>query len=357
VACLVALVGPSLARAGTAQLDNPDPGAPHLTFTGAGGEANHVLVMNAFDGYRLIDHGAAIAAGPGCSIVNSAEVFCELSAFEAFEEPATVEVLAGDMNDFVSVSTLFPYDETTIDGGDGADVLEFSSDCDFDFAQCQAHLHGGPGSDTLRGQAGIISLDGGAGGDTMEGSSAEVDYTMRVNPVTATGDGLANDGEAGENDNILTVEFVLGGAAGDTFTNIDAIGGAGRDTFISTSVFGSFSVGGAGNDTFIGGVGEDDFFGGRGADTLTGAGGIDDLEGGRGADTIRGGAGRDFLVGSKGADVLVGGAGREFEMSGGGGNDTLRARDGNQERVNGGAGSDSAQVDYLDIVSSIESFF
>jgi hypothetical protein len=47
-ACLIALVAPSLARAGTAQIEDPDPGGPHLTFTAAGGEANHLLLLLGF---------------------------------------------------------------------------------------------------------------------------------------------------------------------------------------------------------------------------------------------------------------------------------------------------------------------
>jgi Ca2+-binding RTX toxin-like protein len=355
IACLIALVAPSLARAGTAQIQDPDPGGPALTFTAASGEANHLVLLLGFGGYRVVDLGAAITAGPGCAAVNSSEVFCAFTL--VFDEPPTVDILLGDLNDFASISPKFS-SETTIDGEDGVDELEISSGCESEDAVCNLLLRGGPGDDTLRALSAFALLDGGAGGDTMEGIGAEVDYRARVNPVIVVGNGVADDGEAGEGDNVSpNVDIVFGGSAGDTFTDVDAAGRGGNDTFISSGAGGVFCDGGSGDDVLIGDVGADFCFGGRGEDDLNGGGGSDDLEGGAGADTIRGGPGRDFLLGGRGDDLLIGGDGREFAISGGGGDDTLRARDGLRERVSGGRGSDRARVDSIDIVSSIEAFF
>jgi Ca2+-binding RTX toxin-like protein len=354
-ACLVALFAPSLARAGTAEIEDPDPGGPHLTFTAVSGEANHLLLLLGFGGYRVVDLGAAITAGPGCDAVNSSEVFCAFTL--VFGETPTVDIFLGDLNDFASIAPKFA-SETTIDGEDGADTLEISAGCESEDAVCNLLLRGGPGDDTLRAVSTFALLDGGAGGDTMEGIGAEVDYRARVNPVIVVGNGVADDGEAGEGDNVSpNVDIVLGGSASDSFTDVDAAGRGGNDTFISTGAGGLFGDGGSGDDVFMGGGGEDFCFGGRGDDDLNGRGGSDDLEGGGGADTIRGGAGRDFLLGGLGDDLLIGGNGREFAIDGGRGDDTLRARDGLRERVSGGAGSDQARVDSIDIVSSIEAFF
>jgi Ca2+-binding RTX toxin-like protein len=371
-ACLLALAAPSLARAGTAQIEDPDPGGPHLTFTAGSGEANHLLLLLGFGGYRVVDLGAAITAGPGCAAVSSSEVFCAFTL--DFNEAPTVDIFLGDLNDFASVSPKFS-SEATIDGEDGADELEISGGCESEDV-CNLLLRGGPGDDTLRAVSVFALLDGGAGGDTMEGIGAEVDYRARVNPVIVVGNGVADDGEAGEGDNVsANVDFVLGGSAGDTFTDVDAAGRGGNDTFISTGAGGVFCLAGPGDDVLIGGVRADFCFGGRGEDNLNGGGGADDLEGGGDADTIRGGPGGDFLIGGHdadtirggpgrdslsggpGADLLIGGDGREFEMSGGGGDDTLRARDGLRERVRGGRGSDRARVDRIDIVRSVEAFF
>jgi Ca2+-binding RTX toxin-like protein len=355
VACFLVLVAPSFAKAGTAQIVDPDPGPPHLTFTAASGEANRLLLFFAFEGYRVVDTGAAITAGPGCTQVTTSEVFC---GFTLTEERPTLDILLGDLNDFASVSPTVS-SETTVDGEDGADELEVGLGCVSEEVVCQLLLRGGPGDDTLRA-LGAAVLDGGAGGDTMSGSGAEIDYRSRVNPVIVDGDGVADDGEMGEGDNVSTDVFrVFGGSASDTFTNVDAFGRGGNDTCISTEVpFGSFCLGGSGDDVFTGGAGEEGFLGGPGADQLNGGRGSDDLEGGEGGDTIRGGPGRDFLLGGRGDDIVFGGDGREFEISGGPGNDTLRTRDGLRERVRGGGGSDRARVDIgLDIVHSIEEFF
>jgi hypothetical protein len=354
-ACLIVLGAPSLARAGTAQIEDPDPGGPHLTFTAASGEANHLLLLLGFGGYRIVDLGTAITAGPGCTAVNSSEVFCAFTL--DFEETPTVDISLGDLNDFASISPKFS-SEAIVNGEDGADALEISAGCEAEDAVCHLLLRGGPGDDTLRALNAFALLDGGAGGDTMEGSGAQVNYRARVNPVIVDGNGVADDGEAGEGDNVsANVEIVLGGSAGDSFTDVDAVGRGGNDTFISTGAEGVFCDGGAGDDVLIGGVGDDFCFGGFGKDEFNGGGGSDDLEGGADPDTIRGGPGRDFLFGGFGDDLLVGGDGRELRLIGGRGDDTLRARDGLRERVRGGPGSDRARVDSIDILSSIETFF
>jgi Ca2+-binding RTX toxin-like protein len=355
IACLIALVAPSLARAGTAEIVDPNPGGPHLTFTAGSGEANHLLLLLGLGGYRVVDLGAPITAGPGCTAVNSSEVFCAFTL--VFEESPTVDISLGDLNDFASISPKFS-SGVTIDGEDGADALEISAGCEAEDAVCNLLLRGGAGDDTLRAVNAFALLDGGAGGDTMEGLGAEVDYRARVNPVIVVGNGVADDGEASEGDNVSpNVDLVIGGSAGDTFTDVDAAGRRGNDTFISTGAGGMFCDGGSGDDVLMGGARADFCFGGRGKDELNGGRGSDDLEGGGGADTIRGGPGRDFLFGGPDDDLLIGGDGREFGMIGGRGDDTLRARDGLRERVNGGSGSDRARVDSIDIVSSIEAFF
>lgn len=90
-------------------------------------------------------------------------------------------------------------------------------------------------------------------------------------------DGLANDGESGEGDDVRSsVEKVWGGSGPDTL-----IGSAARNALI----------GGAGNDTLNGGLG---------LDSLDGADGDDHLDGGRGEDTLIGGPGFDVLDGGFG---------------------------------------------------------
>lgn len=355
-ACLAWLLVPSLAFAGTAQLDDPADGGPHLTFTAASGETNRLLLLFAPGGYRVIDFGAAITAGPGCSAVSSSEVFCAFTL--DFDDPPAIDILLGDLNDFASVAGTFS-DETTVDGEAGADELELSAGCELGFeAACNNVLLGGPGGDILRvvPGTGLFRMDGGAGGDLMEGGGI-VDYSARVNPVVIDADGVADDGEAGEGDNIGPgFVHILGGSAGDSFTGVNASGGAGDDTFTAGGNGHSFD-GEAGDDVFVGSPASDFFEGGPGEDELNGGGGADDLIGGGGADTIRGGQGRDGLFAGSGNDLLIGGDGGDF-LAAGPGDDEIRARDGVRDRIPGGRGFDRARVDRrLDLVSSIEAFF
>ena len=135
-------------------------------------------------------------------------------------------------------------------------------------------------------------LVGGGGRDTA-------DYAARHAPVTVTIDGLANDGAAGERDDIVavSVEDVIGGSAGDRLT------GSARRNHLS---------------------------GGDGRDRLTGLGGGDTLDGGPGADRLDGGDGRDLLIGGPGLDTILGGAS----------NDVFEVRDGRRDAVECGDGID-----------------
>lgn len=190
-------------------------------------------------------------------------------------------------------------------GNEGDDVLTGGADKD--------QLFGGDGEDTLNGGAGNDRLDGGDGNDTMNGgdgndSFIEVDsnngddtingeggtgdavkYSGRGTKVTVTLDGTANDGGAGEADNVQDdIEKVYGGRGDDDLTT-----GSGKQT-----VFGL-----GGNDTLNGGGGSDTLKGGSGDDELAGGAGNDRLYGGPGDDELDGGPGDDLASGGTGADT------------------------------------------------------
>ncbi|MEA3053037.1 MAG: hypothetical protein QOG72_1940 [Sphingomonadales bacterium] len=147
-------------------------------------------------------------------------------------------------------------------------------------------LLGAAGSDSLHGGAGDDLLDGGGSSDdlfaegdgaTMIGSAGSddffgtatgggvVSYDDKTAPVSATFDGVANDGlvddgiapgpqTEGDNidDNVITV---IGGSAADDLSAVDAPAARSLD-------------GGPGNDTITGGPGNDGLLGGDGDDTL-----------------------------------------------------------------------------------------
>jgi Ca2+-binding RTX toxin-like protein len=157
-------------------------------------------------------------------------------------------------------------------------------------------LRGGNGNDNLNGNAGNDRLDGGANADVLIGGAGAdtADYSGRTTAVTVLLDNINNDGANGELDNVRNdVENVWGGNA--------------ADRIVGTAAANSFK-GNGGNDT---------------------------LSGGDGNDTLNGGGGADQLFGQGGAD-------------------RLEARDGVIDIVDGGQGSDSAQVDGNDKRTSIE---
>jgi Ca2+-binding RTX toxin-like protein len=99
-------------------------------------------------------------------------------------------------------------------------------------------------------------------------------------------------------------------------------------------------VGNAQADRLFGGPGRDRLIGGPGNDGLAGRGGADRLIGGKGPDRLNGGGGRDRLTAGGGTNRL----------NGGGGNDRLFSRNGLQDKVRCGAGTDRVRADADDNV-------
>jgi len=247
-------------------------------------------------------------------------------------------------------------DVERIIGGGGNDTLTGNASPNF--------ITGGDGNDTLNGLGGNDRLFGGAGNDTFNGGSGTgdwVDYSGATGAVVVTIDGVANDGEGAESDNVTTtVENVLGGPGNDDITGSTAnntlTGGLGDDTL----------TGNAGNDILNGGDGNDTLEGGSGSDTLNGGLGGDVLNGGPGTGDNTSYAGRssgvtvnqndgdpndgevgegdnvfanvERVTGTAFADDLDGGPGKQV-LNGGGGNDNLNGRDGS-DTLNGGGGND-----------------
>lgn len=186
--------------------------------------------------------------------------------------------------------------DVTLRGGDGNDLIAPGTS-----APGSASIEGGAGNDTLRGASendtlvggdGDDSLDGGGGADLLMGGNGydTVTYASRTLPLTIGLGTLADDGEAGEHDNVWNdVERVIGGSGDDS---IRASGG------------GCALLGTAGDDTLYGGTGKDALFGGSGNDLLLGGVSDDYLEGGSGADTLDGGTGTDSAV-ADAADILI----------------------------------------------------
>ena len=103
----------------------------------------------------------------------------------------------------------------------------------------------------------------------------------------------------------------------------------------------------SGDDTLTGTAGADLICGLAGADVIRGLAGNDTLCCGPGNDSLYGGSGSDRLSGNAGNDRLDGGAGKD-SLVGGAGRDRINAKDGKRDRVDCGAGRDTATVDKKD---------
>ena len=181
-----------------------------------------------------------------------------------------------------------------LSGGSGDDSLSGGGDSDV--------LSGDADDDVLTDDAGADAVNGGGGNDSfIQGGSAngadvisggggqldQVLYASRVIAVNVSVNNAADDGAAGELDNVQSdVEIVVGGSGGDILT------GNGINNLLA---------GGAGNDTITGA---------EGADRLFGEAGLDFVDGGLGFDHLEGGLDNDHLVANDNArDEVDGGAG------------------------------------------------
>lgn len=220
--------------------------------------------------------------------------------------------------------------------------------------------------------------------------------TLRVTG-TSGGDVIGVDRVAGAYRVGARGQGIIASVNANLVTRISIDAGAGKDkvTLDPAVTIASIVAGGTGNDVLLGGSGNDSLAGGNGNDKLVGRLGADTLDGGAGIDLVEytdrsalepisanldglandgarnerdqiltsvenllGGNGNDVLVGDNNANVLAGSRGAD-RLLGGGGNDRLfaflesRANDALADTLDGGAGSDTAVSDALDILLSV----
>ncbi|HEU4377500.1 MAG TPA: peroxidase family protein [Hyphomicrobiaceae bacterium] len=225
-----------------------------------------------------------------------------------------------------------------ITGVDGADLLSGGDDNDT--------LNGNGGTDTLNGDAGNDILNGGAGNDILNGGTGADTLNGGGDDDTLNG-GLGNDqlnGGAG----IDTASYA--GETANMFINL--VNGTARR-----------GTAGAPVEDNLGSI--ENVIGGAGNDTITSNGNSNRLDGGAGDDTLSAGGSSDVLIGGDGNDSLTGGTGNDTQ-SGGAGSDTFAYTIGDgADAVDGGADSDrlnilgTAAANTLDVLwngSSITAF-
>jgi Ca2+-binding RTX toxin-like protein len=265
----------------------------YLTYTAASGEANDVRI-EVLPTRRLMtitDPGASITAGPGCVPGGVSVVVCY-----TLTKPSgrtAVEVFLGDRADSFRSQGAWPQNtQVTLYGGPGDDNLAAAS-------PVVNYLVGDSGDDVLEGTDGTDVMIGGSGADRMTTRGGEdhiyyrFDDAIRSGVVRISLDGLANDGEAGEGDNVDPEAEAVFGAP--DLPNVMIGGGTGN--FLSGSVEDDVLEGGGGNDMLVAGPGDDRLVGGSGADSLSAGGGDDDIDVRDGErDEVECGAGVDSVL-------------------------------------------------------------
>lgn len=201
--------------------------------------------------------------------------------------------LSGSGNDTVP-GAYMSYGETAwthFDGGAGDDIIQFTGSSDMTVHggagndqitihswKHTVHYFGDTGDDTFyvyRSSATARHYHGGEGFDTLDWRAFNNEWW----PITASLDGIANDG--------ANNEWNLGADKDNVFPDVEMM------------------IGTAGPDTMIGSDGDEIFIGNGKGDSLVGGGGSDYLDGGQDNDTIVGGPGADTLIGGVGADHFV----------------------------------------------------
>lgn len=363
---VVASVGVSSAGAATV-----DYAGGTLTITGSAGVDDLLLSYEATNPNRV-----EIKSWNGGSLTPGAATVCSAGGepdLWACPRPARIVADLGAGDDLFAVYEDEPPFTVPleVDGGAGHDRIDGASGPDV--------IHGGDGDDDLTGRDGDDRIFGQAGNDTLNGDYGDsgpggndhldggegddqferyvgfgypaslkgndtyvggpghdsFSYFHRGNPVSITLDGIANDGMAGEADNV--------------HPDIETVGGS------------------AGNDVIVGSDGPNHLWGGDGDDLIRGLGGDDRLSGDDGGDTVDGGAGNDELVGGCMTDTLIGGPGVDAFYSDAGPSSTcpfalrsphdrIEAADGERDALIfcqqiGDPAGDTAIVDAVDPVS------
>lgn len=206
------------------------------------GKVNNITISTNADGDVLVsDTGDVVRPDAGlCVAVTAHQVRCQGVTF--------VRIFADDLDDTITNTSAVPVQE---DGGPGSDTLRGGPGND--------GFVGGPGDDIAFGNGGddAFVADNIDGRDRFFGGPGKdiAAYNRRTAAQTITLDGLANDGTAGEGDNIGSdVENVFGGSGVDKITGNSKAneirGGSGDDVINTVDGIG-------GNDTISGDSGTD----------------------------------------------------------------------------------------------------
>jgi Ca2+-binding RTX toxin-like protein len=281
--------GDGAANAGAGELDDIDTSCEVVT----GGSAGDTLTgdatkntLNGGAGDDTLNGGLAddtLNGGAGndtfneSAATNGADTFIGGAGMDTVDYSARTMALTVVMDGTANSGATSPAETDTVSvdvenvkGGTLADTITGNASDNV--------ITGGAGVDTLNGGDGndtfYEGIGGTNGGDTFDGGNGSdtVDYSGRTAAITVTIGAGANDGLAGESDDVTaTCENVVGASA---FAN-NLTGDTGNNEL----------TGGSGNDTLNGGAGADILDGGSGGTDTLDCGADDDIAYGSGTVT------------------------------------------------------------------------
>jgi Ca2+-binding RTX toxin-like protein len=212
-----------------------------------------------------------------------------------------LDIKTSDLDDVIDNRTT---SNVHASGGAGNDVIKMGGHAT---SAAAGDASGGPGNDVIHSGPGDDWINGGADNDTVtfQGRTAKITATL----VLPAGGG---DPLSGEHDVFQEVENLTGGGAADTLTgngNANVLDGGWYTTPCSPFPSGlqatAVSQAPPPCTTYSG---DDVITGGGGPDTLRGRQGADNMNGGSGADVLYGDAGFDTLNGGPDSDICYQGA-------------------------------------------------
>jgi Ca2+-binding RTX toxin-like protein len=242
-------------------------------------------------------------------------------------------------------------------------------------------LTGGSRTDLLYGRGGNDTIHGGGGADILVGYEGDDQLMGDAGTDQLQGDGGFDTMDGGEGDDVITETVVanigpddIHGGPGTDFVQYSSYrctsGLPGQ--LVSNRASVTVDLDDVADD---GAAGEgdnvhsdiEDLYGTGGDDTLTGDADANLLNGLSGSDTLRGGGGDDRLEGLRvpcaysnvttvigdAADDLDGGPGADT-INASLGDDVIEARDGATDTINCGPGTDAAAVDAQDVLTDCE---
>ncbi len=259
---LAAPVGAQGAQISVETIVSASTQGQYLAYEASPGERNAVTVTYSDGDTVRVRDTAGLTVVEGCVLESRTVAVCTMKANEFGDQWEL-----GDGNDSLRLNGAArgAFEGSTVLDGSGNDVVLGSAIGDTFF--------NGPGRDRISGRGGDDTLFGGGGADVLSGGTGRdtVDYdaplgAARRGGVRADLDGRADDGSAGERDQIRADVENLGGTPfADTLT------GNGRANEI------------------VGAGGADRIFGMAGNDTIDAVLGSAVIDPGAGADRVQGG--------------------------------------------------------------------